>query len=203
MRTLANAARKLKRHGSNRHLPTLWLMTDTQRMPDPTAAVRRLPPGSAVILRHYGHPKRTSIAYQLAVLCRARGIVFLVAGDWRLAARVDADGIHLPEYMTRMGLAAGAQLWRRARRRLLTIAAHDITGLRRASALQASAAVLAPVFPTKSHPGKTALGVQRFRGMVCAARVPVIALVGVNEKTMPSLITSGCAGIAGIGFAGA
>lgn len=200
MRTLANAAKKLKRRGPGRHLPTLWLMTDTQRMPDPAPAIRHLPRGSAVILRHYGHPKRVFIARQLAALCRARDLVFLVAGDWRLAAYVGADGVHLPEFMTRGGLAAGGKLWRGVRR-LLTVAAHDVAGLRRAHALQASAAVLAPVFPTKSHPDKATLGTQRFGRMVRAARVPVVALGGVNEITLPSLMTSGCAGIAGIGFA--
>lgn len=201
MRTLANAAKKLKRRGLDRHLPTFWLMTDTERMPDPAAAVARLPRGSAVILRHYDHPARGSLARRLAILCRARGVALLVAGDWRLAARVGADGIHLPEYMTRGGLAAGAKLWRGARRRFLTVAAHNAVGLRGASALNASAALLAPVFPTKSHPDKTALGAQRFGMMTRAARIPVLALGGVNAKTMPSLVTSACVGIAGIGFA--
>ena len=143
------------------------------------------------------------MALQLAALCRTHGVVFLVAGDWRLAAQVNADGIHLPEYVTRRGLAPGARLWRRAKRRLLTVAAHNGDGLQRAVVLQASAAVLAPVFSTKSHPDKATLGAQRFGRMARTARVPVIALGGINEKTMPPLMTSRCVGIAGIGFASA
>ncbi|MBE0530944.1 MAG: hypothetical protein IH626_08955, partial [Rhodospirillales bacterium] len=37
-------------------LPLLILVTDEARLPDPAAAIRRLPPGAAVILRHYGAP---------------------------------------------------------------------------------------------------------------------------------------------------
>ncbi len=201
MRTLANAASKLKRRGRNHRLPALWLMTDPDRAPDPAAQVARLPRGAVVVLRHYGHPEKVSIARLLARLCRARGLILVVAGDWRLAAQVGASGIHLPEHMARHGLSAGGRLWRRAGRRLLTIAAHGEVGLRRASALKASAAVLAPVFPTRSHQSQVALGPRRFGMITRTARVPVIALGGVNEKTMPALMTSGCAGIAGIGFA--
>ena len=199
MRTLANAARKLKRRRP--HLPVFWLMTDTDRMPDPAAHVARLPRGSALTLRHYGDPARKAMARRLAVVCRARGLTLVIASDWRLAAQVGAGGVHLPEYMTRGGWPAGARLWRRARRRLLTAAAHDVAGLQRARVLQASAAMLAPVFPTRSHPDKPVLGARRFGMMARAAHIPVIALGGVNAKTMPSLMTSGCAGIAGIGFA--
>jgi len=74
-----------------------------------------------VIFRHYGHKDRAMLATRLAALCRRRRLVFCVAGDWRLAARVGAAGLHLPEYLARQGAAAGARLWRKARRRLLTV----------------------------------------------------------------------------------
>jgi thiamine-phosphate pyrophosphorylase len=197
MRTLTNTATKLKQHGA---LPALWLMTDTDRMPDPIPHVARLPRGSAVILRHYNFAGKVALAQRLAILCRARGISLIVAGDWRLAAQMQASGLHLPEYMSRSGLPAGARLWQRLGQRWLTVAAHDSKGLRRACALNASAAILAPVFPTRSHPNKAVLGAQRFGRMVRCAHVPVVALGGVDETTIASLMTSGCVGIAGIGF---
>ncbi|MFO1155285.1 MAG: hypothetical protein U1E43_00230 [Rhodospirillales bacterium] len=42
-------ARCVKRPQAAAHLPRLILMTDRVRLPDPLAAVERLPPGSAVI----------------------------------------------------------------------------------------------------------------------------------------------------------
>jgi len=112
--TLSNTAAELKRRArvKDRWLPSLWLMTDDARLPDPEAAIRSLPPGAGVIFRHYGHKDRAMLATRLAALCRQRRLVFFVAGDWRLAAGVGAAGLHLPEYLARQGAAAGARLWR-------------------------------------------------------------------------------------------
>jgi thiamine-phosphate pyrophosphorylase len=200
MTTLANAALKLKRRARST-LPHVWLMTDEQRMADPETVLRTLPRGGAVILRHYGHQYRGALAARLAQLCRAHHLQLIVAGDWRLAARVNAAGLHLPDYMVRGGFGAGARLWWRARKGMLTVAAHGVEGLRRARALRASAAVLAPVFATASHPGRAPLGSGKFGMLARAASVPVIALGGIGAHNIRALQTSGCAGVAGIGFA--
>ena len=87
-------------------MPPLILMTDARRLPNPLAAIRRLASGSALILRHYEAPDRQELAKRLARECRRRGIRLLIAADWRLAAAVGADGIHLPEGLARRGPGA-------------------------------------------------------------------------------------------------
>ena len=193
---LSNSGRKLKPH-----LPIVWFLTDTVRTPDAAAALKSLPRGAGVIFRHYESPDRRDLARDLALLCRARGLVFVVAGDWRLAAAVGADGIHLPEHAALHGLSSGARLWRRRRGGLLTVAAHSAQGISRAYALGADAALLSPVFPTRSHPGRAALGLARAAGLVRRARVEVLALGGVSPSHMMQLRAAGFAGIAGIDFA--
>ena len=175
-------------------------MTDPARMPDPRAAVAGLPRGAAVILRHYDAPGRGALAADLAALCRARGLVLLVAGGWRLAAAVGAHGLHLPEYLAQRGPEPGARLWLKHKRRLLTAAAHSPRGLLRARALQVDAALLSPVFPTASHPHGKVLGLTRAAMMTRSARLPVIALGGVAPKHRGALKQRGFSGIAGIGF---
>ena len=205
-RTLANAADNLKRlaHRQSRsdrpHLPALWLMTDEERLPDPMAALAHLTRGSGVVLRHYGVADRAVLAERLSEACRRRGIVLLIAGDWRLAAKVGAAGVHLGEQAARRGLSPGGRLWRRQTHRVLTVAAHGGGGLRRAVALNATAAILAPIFTTASHPGRVPLGAVRAAALVQDASVPVIALGGVDALTIKGLLHCGCAGVAGIGF---
>jgi thiamine-phosphate pyrophosphorylase len=46
--------------------------------------------------------------------------------------------------------------------------------------LGADAALLSPVFPTRSHPGGAVLGPVRFRLLARQARLPVIALGGMT-----------------------
>ncbi|HLO77912.1 MAG TPA: thiamine phosphate synthase [Magnetospirillum sp.] len=194
--TLANLAR-WKKGG---RMPALTLVTDERRLPDPAAAMAALPPGSAVLFRHYRAADRAQVARRLAGLARQRRLVFLVAGaDWRLAQAVGADGVHLPEGVARALVAPGLRLWCR-RGKMLTVACHDRRALARAAALAADGALLSPVFPTASHPGAPVLGATRFALWAARAKLPVVALGGVGPGTLRCVRMA--AGIAGIGLFG-
>lgn len=200
-RTLAEAARRLNARSAPRPrepaLPFLFLMTDP-RLGDPVAVAARLPRGAAVILRHYDDPDRAALGRRLAAVCRRRGLLLLVAGDWRLAAALGADGLHLPEGLLRGGAMAPALGWRRRRGALLSVAAHGAAALVRAERAGADLALLSPVFPTRSHPGARTLGPVRFAGLARNSMVPVIALGGVTAATAPALAGSGAWGVAAI-----
>lgn len=185
--TLAELAQRLNRR---RGVPPLVLMTDPRVDPLPLAAL--LPPGSAVILRHYGVPERAALGRALARLCRRRRLLLLVAGDARLAAALRADGLHLPE-----GLARGAArslAWLRRRNGILSVAAHSRPALVRAQRLRADWATLSPVFSTASHPGAASLGPRRFATLARAAGLPVLALGGITACNVRRL--RGAAGVA-------
>ena len=199
--TLANTVPNLKR----RDVPRLWLMSDPKRLPDPTQALSTLPRGAALIVRHSDPKIRRALARKFAPLCRRRGIACLIAGDWRLAAAVGADGVHLSDRGAQHGLAPGARLWLKHGKRLLTVAAHGRRALERAAQLGATAAILAPVFRTTSHPKRKPLGppctAALFRSIRRHVRIPVIALGGITRAKMNALRGTGVHGVAGIGFA--
>ena len=191
--TLAKLARRLKSRRRSA-LPALVLVTDRRRLADALAAARALPAGSAVVLRDYDAADRTPLARRLALLCRRRRLTLLVAGDWRLAAAVHADGLHLAEWLVpRRGL------WRRRPGWLVTAAAHGERALWRARRAGADAALLAPVFATASHPGARTLGAVRFAALARRAPLPVYALGGIDAGRARRLIGSGAAGIAALG----
>ena len=193
MGTLAEAAARLKRAAGS-DLPALVLMTDDVRLADPLPAARALPPGSAVILRHYGAPERAALARSLAAIARRRGLLLLVGENPALARRVGAHGVHLPE---RAIGRAGAVRWHKDW--LITAAAHSPTALRAADAAGADAALLSPLFPTASHPDVRPLGLQRFAALANASPLPVYALGGIGHAHAQLLQRSGAVGIAGIG----
>jgi len=172
-------------------------MTDETRLADPLPAFRSLPAGSAVIVRHYGDPARADLAARLVKESRGRGLRVLIAGDARLALKIGAHGLHLPEDMVRHGDGA----WRNWRRPnwLVTAAAHSPQALFRAWRAGADAALLSPVFSTASHPGTVPLGPVRFSRWCRMSPLPVYALGGVTPETVQRLKHSGAAGIAGIG----
>jgi len=189
---LARAARAL--NARDPRLPALILMTDQARVPDPVAAARLLPRGSAIILRHTDPRTRAALGRALANVARARGLLLLVAGDAPLAAAIGAHGLHLPEARARE-----AAHWRALRPSwLITAAAHSARGLAVARCAGADAVLLAPVFATSSHPDREPLGPIRVRLMAARAGLPVYALGGVNARTIARLKGASLAGIAAI-----
>lgn len=179
------------RRGRGAGLPVLWLFTDAQRLADPLPAAACLPKGlCGVVLRHDGVPGREALGRALARICRERRLALVVAGDPRLAARLHA-GVHLRQgRRPRAGIRPGG---------LVTSSAHTARELARARRAGAAAVFLSPVFPTLSHPDAPALGPVRWAAMARRARLPALALGGVNGRRARALPRDICAGAGIIG----
>lgn len=174
-------------------------MTDDIRLPDPVTTAKTLPSHWGLIFRHYEAPNRRQLARTLATVCRARGLLLLIAADWRLACEVDADGVHMPEGIVREHIIS--PVLNATRSRLLTTSAHSQSGLRLAAAINADGVFLSPVKPTESHTNGIPLGVLPFAAMARQSRVPVYALGGIGDEDAHRLQALGAAGIAGISLA--
>jgi thiamine-phosphate pyrophosphorylase len=147
-------------------------------------ALDRLPRGSAVIFRHYRTADRRALFERVRALARRRGLVLLLAGTPREAARWRADGAH------------GRSAHLRASRPLLrTAPAHDARELARA---RADAVLVSPVFATRSHPGTRTLGGLRFGMLAQRTGLPVIALGGMDARRFSRLAPLGAHGWAAI-----
>jgi len=158
------------------------LFTD-ERAGDPVSIVETLPrlPHSrlAVIFRHYDTPRREVLGRDLAQVCRRKRLLFLVAGDAALAQRLSADGVHIPQWRAQeiRGLKSQHPNW------IISTACHDASSLDRAAAMGADCAFLSPVFATASHMGVRPLGPLRAHALAARARLPVLALGGINPQT--------------------
>lgn len=175
-------------------MPPLILVTDDIRLPDPAKAAAGLPHGSAVILRHRDAATRSVLAKLLRKITLAHGLVLLISQDADLARTVDADGLHLPERF-----ADRAAHWKALRPDwFVTAAAHSAASVASAARARADAVLLAPVFPTRSHPERATLGILRASNIARQSTVPVYALGGLNARTAMRLTGSSLAGIAAI-----
>ena len=176
-------------------LPSLWLLGDPRRLPDPRTAAARLPAGAAVIARGLA----PDVVAGLASVARRQQLRLLLAADGRAALRLGA-GLHLPDRHGTPGLLPFL-LARRRRRLLLTVAAHGRAGLARARRLGADAVLLSPVFPTASHPGAPSLGPCRWAALARRAGRPALALGGIDGGNAGRL-PRWAGGIAAIGALG-
>ena len=109
----------------------------------------------------------------LARLARARGHLVVLAGTPAEARRWGADLAYGPR----------GQL----------VPVHSLREIGQAS--RAAALLLSPVLPTRSHPGAKTLGPLRFRLLAARAKVPVIALGGMNQRRAKALKWPQWAGI--------
>lgn len=143
-------------------LPRLWLMTDERQGEGLWEALERLPKGSGVVFRHYSLAprERRKLFERVARMARRRRL-FLLAGG----AGLRGDGVH------------GGR-----GRNFRSASAHDLAELKTAERSGANLVFLSPVFPTRSHPGARTLGPVRFGLIAGQARIPVIALGGMNLR---------------------
>lgn len=131
---------------------------------------------------------RSALARRAARICKMRGVVLLIAGDWRLAASVDA-GLHL---------RGGQPAHRPARPGLRSAAVHNAAELRHARGSRAGIIFISPVFMTQSHPGAEVLGAKGWRRLARqAGMIKPLAMGGITGKRA-SRLGKFCYGIGAI-----
>ena len=136
------------------------------------------------------------LARVLAPECHRRDVRFVVNGvDPVLAALVREgiiDGLHCPGRLLRKpgrpDTFAG----------YFGASCHDPAELEQAAAAGADYAFLSPVKQTRSHPGGTFLGWERFAEWAAPLRLPVYALGGLTVRDLETAWDAGAQGIAGI-----
>jgi thiamine-phosphate pyrophosphorylase len=158
-------------------LPRLWLMTDERQGEGLWNALERLPRGSGVVFRHYSliAADRRALFGRIRRVARRRRLKLVAAGG----PFPGGDGVH-----------------GRRGRGLRTASVHNLRELRAAERAGADLVFLSPVFPTRSHAGARPLGPHRFALIAHQARVPVIALGGMDAGKARRL--GGAYGWAGI-----
>ena len=171
-------------------LPHLWLISDARNDAGLERALAALPRGSGLIYRHYhlAGPERFARFRELQRIARARGHMVVLADSALTARAWGADGTY----------GAPRSLSPRRRGLIHLATAHDLREIGLARRLGADAALLSPVFPTRSHPGGAVLGPVRFRLLARQARLPVIALGGMTGAKVRALGWRSWAAIEGL-----
>ena len=159
----------------------------------------KIPKQAAFLLRSYKAKSRKKIAKQLLKFCKMKKLKLLIASDIKLAEDINAHGVHFPEYMIKKKNIINWVIVKNIKLRknwIITTAVHSLQGIKNAEFFDIDAALLSPVFPSKSHKHKKNLGINKFSKIVKKTKLPIYALGGINIKNIKSLLRTDIIGYA-------
>jgi thiamine-phosphate pyrophosphorylase len=131
----------------------------------------------------------------LLPLARKHGARLMLHGEAPLAKLAGADGVHLPS-----GSDAAAARALLGPGKLIGVSIHSVTEAEAIDPQAADYALAGPTFETPSKPGYgPEIGRKGLLQITRAARVPILAIGGINTARVGEVMATGCAGIAVMG----
>jgi thiamine-phosphate pyrophosphorylase len=180
--------------------PPLLIVTDRRqaRRPLPDVVAAAIKGGCRWIsIREKDLPadEQVLLARSLIPAAHAQGARLTIHGDATLAAAAGADGVHLPAGSDPAAARAllGAE-------KLIGISIHTVIEADGVDPSSVDYVLAGPAFETASKPGYgPELGRKGLSEIARAARVPVLAIGGINTARIADLIAEGVSGVGVMG----
>jgi thiamine-phosphate pyrophosphorylase len=180
--------------------PPLLLVTDRAQARRPLAEIitAALTGGCRwVSLREKGLPEDEQVPLfrGLLPIAHRHGARLVLHGEAALARLAGADGVHLPA-----GSDAAAARALLGSAKLVGVSIHTVPEAEAIDPQAADYALAGPAFETPSKPGYgPEIGRKGLSEIARAARVPVLAIGGLNTARVGEVMAAGCAGVAVMG----
>ena len=180
--------------------PPLLLVTDRHQARRPLVEVvaAALSAGCrwvSVREKDLSEDEQISVARMLLPLVRRQSARLTVHGEAALARDCGGDGVHLPAGSD--PAAARALL---GPDKLVGVSIHTVTEAEAIDADMVDYAIAGPAFETASKPGYgPEIGRKGLAEIVSAARVPVLAIGGINTARVAEVLAAGPVGVAVMG----
>jgi thiamine-phosphate pyrophosphorylase len=139
--------------------------------------------------------EQVSMARSLLAMTRRYGARLMLHGEAALAELAGIDGVHLSS-----GSDAKAARAVLGRDKLIGLSIHTVTEAAAIDPSLVDYALAGPAFETPSKPGYgPEIGRKGLAEMARAARVPLLAIGGINTARVGEVIAAGCTGVAVMG----
>jgi thiamine-phosphate pyrophosphorylase len=139
--------------------------------------------------------EQVQLARRLLPMTRKAGARLLLHGEAALAERAGVDGVHL-----RAGADATVARALLGPEKLIGVSIHTVIDAEAIDPNSVDYALAGPAFETASKPGYgPEIGHKGLAEIVRAARVPVLAIGGINAGRIAELVAAGAAGVAVMG----
>jgi thiamine-phosphate pyrophosphorylase len=145
-----------------------------------------------LIYRNYDNKIDTKSIKKLQTFCRKTSRKFFVANDYKLAFKLNLDGVYLPSFNKRLNIIG------KSKRKNFKIigSAHNVKEIKIKKNQGCELIFLSPIFKTKKN--NSYLGVVKFNFLTINFNTKFIALGGINEKNFKKVRLTKAVGIAGI-----
>ena len=186
---------------SKRQISGLYTIADNTFRPELThveLAEAFLKGGARVVqLRMKGErgaeEKICDIAKKIMALKRRYDFTFIVNDYVAVAKEVGADGVHVGA--DDMPIADVRKIV--GDKMIIGSSSHSLLEALAAEKAGADYVACGAIFPTKTKgPGHPIQGLEKLREVVCALRVPVVAIGGINKNNIRSVLETGVASVA-------
>jgi thiamine-phosphate pyrophosphorylase len=142
--------------------------------------------------KNVARPELLQAAHDAQQLCVRYGALLSINAHTDIAREVQAAGIHLPEAVQKpAALSSGSPA-----QRLVGQSVHTVGAARRATDSGCDYVIFGSVFPTTSHPGAPAQGLEQLSAVVAATPLPVLAIGGIGLENLALCIRAGAYGVA-------
>lgn len=129
---------------------------------------------------------------ELKELCRKRGVPFVINDNVELAAKLDADGVHVGQ--SDMEALDVRKII--GEDKILGVSAQTVEQAVTAEKHGADYLGVGAVFPTGSKDDAAEVSYDTLKAICAAVKIPVIAIGGITEENVTELSGSGICGIA-------
>lgn len=178
-------------------VPALMLVTDRalcplERLPEVVRDV--VAAGVSIVqVREKDLPREelVQVVQSLRPVCEGCALL-LLNGSVEAAVAGGADGMQLGE----QALSVTEARRQAGRGMVLSRSVHDEAGAREAGEAGADMLVLGTIYPSRSHPGGVAAGLDLVRRVTRAVAVPVIGIGGITAANAGEVIAAGASGVA-------
>ena len=145
-----------------------------------------------LIYRNYTEKNDENLIIKIKKYCRENNRKIFLANDFRLAIKLNLDGVYLPSFNKDLSLNSFV-----IKKKFRIIgSAHNLKEIKIKEAQNVQELFIGSLFKIK----ETYLGIYKFKNLCKLTKIPVIALGGIKESNLMSLNLLNIKGFSGISY---
>ena len=146
----------------------------------------------ALIYRNYTEKVDENLINKIKKFCKKKGIKIFLSNNFRLAIKLDLDGVYLPSFNKDLS----SNTFTMKKKFKIIGSAHNLKDIKIKEIQKVNELFIASLFRKKN----SYLGVYRFKNLSKLTRIPIIALGGINKGNLRKLNFINLKGFSGINY---